>query len=236
MASSIKEFYDRHNRAVPLEEPETALPPDTTLLSMRNKGHRYFCIFAQIPDGGALRAVELGFGSLNVANALSDYFGFYEAVDISADVLIEGHDVQFRYRQADLCENFPYPDNSFDVVIAMMIVEHLFDPFHSFREIARILRQSGFAFVNLPNVTSVHCRFDLLRGRLPWTSRRDWFEMRQWDGGHLHYFDIDHVIKLGNLYGLDLIKVYPVGRFYWLKKIWPGLLCHEINYVFKKHG
>ena len=232
----IKQFYDRHHRPAQGQEPEAGLTPQAALAGLRRAGHRYFCLFDQIPEGRTLRAVELGFGSATVAAALAHYFGFYETVDISADVLLEGHEAGFPHRQANLCEDFPYPDGSFDVVIAMMIVEHLFDPFHSFREIARILKPQGTAFVNLPNITSVRCRLDLLRGRLPWTSRSDWFESREWDGGHLHYFDIGHVTRLGDLYGLELVRIYPVGRFYRLKRLWPDLLCHELSYVFKRRA
>ena len=40
---------------------------------------------------------------------------------------------------ADLNDRFPFEDSEFDSVIAMMVVEHLFDPFHAFGEIARIV-------------------------------------------------------------------------------------------------
>ena len=48
----------------------------------------------------------------------------------------------------------PLEDGFVDVFIAMMVIEHLFDPFHAFREIRRLLAPNGFAVINLPLVTS----------------------------------------------------------------------------------
>ena len=47
--------------------------------------------------------------------------------------------------------DLPWPDESFDVVSANMVVEHLSDPVATFREVARVLRPGGaFVFVT-PN-------------------------------------------------------------------------------------
>ena len=196
--------------------------------------HRYYCMFDQIRDPKSLTAVELGFASLGRATVFSEMFASYEAVDIAATRLVAETDVQFSFRDADLNDDWPFGDQKIDVVIAMMIFEHLFDPFHSFKELARILKPGGLAFVNLPNIGSIRCRLDLLRGRLPVTSSQDWFQIRQWDGGHLHYFTRDVVCRLGELYGLRLKRTYPVGRLVGLKRLWPTMLCHELSYVFCK--
>ena len=74
----------------------------------------------------------------------------------------------------------------------------------------------------------------LLAGRMPVTSLPDWFAKRQWDGGHLHYFTIALVRRIAALNGLRVVRLYPVGRFAGLKRLWPGLLCHEISYVLEK--
>jgi len=102
----------------------------------------------------------------------------------------------------------------------------------SFRELARILKIGGHAFVNLPNIASIRCRLSLLAGKMPITSSRDWFEKREWDGNHLHYFTIADVTRLASLFGFHLEAIHPVGRLRLLKKLRPALLCHEISYVF----
>ena len=116
----------------------------------------------------------------------------------------------------------------------MMIIEHLYDPFRAFRELGRVLRPGGCAFVNLPNIASIKCRLQLLAGRMPVTSSPNWYELRQWDGGHLHYFTVELVRRLAAANGLRLEAVYPVGNLRWLKRLRPSLLCHEISYVLAK--
>jgi 2-polyprenyl-3-methyl-5-hydroxy-6-metoxy-1,4-benzoquinol methylase len=133
-----------------------------------------------------------------------------------------------------LNEDFPFEDQQFDVVIAMMIVEHLFDPFHSFRDLARICRKGGSVLVNLPNIAAIRCRLSLLFGRMPVTSSRDWFEKREWDGNHLHYFTIADTIRVAELVGLRLRKTYSVGAARALKNLAPSLFCHEVSFVFDK--
>lgn len=226
---STKDFYDRNVAFV-----EEVLDVERAHADINTPGTRYNCVASELTDAGSLRAVELGFGSKMRARYFASLFGEFEAADISATKLLDGDDAGFDYRDVDLDEDWPYEDASIDVVLAMMVFEHLFDPFHSFGELARVLKPSGTAFVNLPNVGSIKCRLDLLRGKLPMTSTPEWFDLRQWDGGHLHYFTIDEVRRVAALSGLRIRKVYPVGNQLWLKKMRPGLFCHEISYVLEK--
>jgi SAM-dependent methyltransferase len=128
----------------------------------------------------------------------------------------------------------PFEDGQFDVVIAMMVIEHLFNPFHSFREVARLLRPGGYAFINLPIVTSVKNRARLFFGTLPLTSSKDWWQNEEWDGGHLHYFSIESVRRLSEKYQLELSEMYPCGRLFQLKRVFPTILCNELSFVFRK--
>jgi SAM-dependent methyltransferase len=52
----------------------------------------------------------------------------------------------------------PFPDASFDLVTANMVVEHLSDPGQQFREIARVLRPNGVFLFHTPNALSYPVR------------------------------------------------------------------------------
>lgn len=173
--SRVKRFYDRN---VELKVADRSTPFDPG--SFENPGDRYFCVFDRIADPSSLTAIELGFGSPACAAALAARFADYCALDVAAERIAGSASLPFRCVPADLNEDWPVPDDAADMVIAMMIIEHLFDPFHAFAEIARILKPGGLAFVNLPNVGSIRCRLRLLAGALPVTSSSDWFENRQW--------------------------------------------------------
>src|ERR1051326_4561330 len=64
---------------------------------------------------------------------------------------------QLRKDRIDACrclefnatDEFPIESGSFDAVVAMMVMEHVFDPFHFCQEVSRILRPSGTLFINI---------------------------------------------------------------------------------------
>lgn len=196
--------------------------------------HRYQCAYKYLQQHRSANVVELGFGSPRLLGALADGCAMYTIVDIVDRTGDAALPTTVRFQQADLSNDFPFKDESFDVAIAMMIIEHLFDPFHSFRELARITAKGGKVFVNLPNIGSIRCRLQLLRGHMPVTSSDDWFEKREWDGNHLHYFTVADTIKLATISGLRLDALHPIGRHRWLKRIRPALFCHEISFEFTR--
>jgi SAM-dependent methyltransferase len=86
--------------------------------------------------------------------------------DLSARLVARGHDVvaveryvdQFKADvpliDADLNQRWPFEDASFDITMAVEILEHLENPRGFFREMARVLRPGGVAVVSTPNITS----------------------------------------------------------------------------------
>jgi SAM-dependent methyltransferase len=58
--------------------------------------------------------------------------------------------------------HLPFPDATFDLVTANMVVEHLADPAEQFREIARVLRPGGAFLFHTPNAQSYPVRVSRL--------------------------------------------------------------------------
>jgi SAM-dependent methyltransferase len=169
-----------------------------------------------------------------MASVIAQYCARLNVIDVADRRAGMELPANISFTKADLNDDFPLADNTFDVVIAMMVVEHLFDPFHSFQEIRRITRPGGRIFINVPNIGSFRCRLQLLRGELPITSSIDWFEKREWDGNHLHYFTVSEVERLARVSGMKLEEIIPVGNALTLKRLRPSLFCHEISYIFTK--
>jgi hypothetical protein len=225
-----KAFYDKQLGRLPPEVFDEAAAEK----AMRTPGDRYFCLLDRIRYPSSLQAVEWGFGNMSRLAVLTKMFKSYTALDIATEAVIGNNRFQADIRNCNLNVDLDIPSETFDVSIAMMVIEHLFDPFHSFREIARITKSSGLVFVNLPLVTGIKNRARLLFGQLPVTSAAEWWQYQEWDGGHLHYFNMEHVRRLGATYGLQLERTYPVGRFSKLKRVAPTLLCSELSFVFRK--
>jgi hypothetical protein len=68
-------------------------------------------------------------------------------------------------------------------------------------------------------------------GRLPITSSKDWFDMREWGEGHLHYFSIPSLKALLVLSGFEIKCVMGVGHWHQVKTFLPSLFAREISIV-----
>ncbi len=85
----------------------------------------------------------------------------------------------------------PFPDASFDVVVAKDVFEHLLDPTRLLFEINRLLRPGGVLVVNVPNHFFFGGRLRLLLGKgLRWkTVFGDHTQFyKDWDYQHLRFF------------------------------------------------
>jgi 2-polyprenyl-3-methyl-5-hydroxy-6-metoxy-1,4-benzoquinol methylase len=55
-------------------------------------------------------------------------------------------------------EENKFPNDSFDVVLASHLIEHLNDPFSFLNEVRRILKESGHVFITTPNISGFQAR------------------------------------------------------------------------------
>ena len=95
----------------------------------------------------------VGNGSLSIAldSILTDPVD-YHGIDISAEMLVQANStmqhagLRAHLRQADVL-SLPYDDQSFDVVMAAHVLEHLPDPQSALKEMNRVLKPGGMVFV-----------------------------------------------------------------------------------------
>ena len=204
-----------------------------------NFGKRYHLI-DQIIDRVMIKSnlLEIGCSSGDTLRYIAEVYKFQESIGIDIaykeKVKIEGQDNVF-LMPANCNEDLPFLNGSMDLIVAMMVIEHLFDPFHSFLEIKRLLSEGGVAVINLPLVTGIKNRLRLLFGKLPITSVEfsRWFDDKEWDGNHLHYFSVKSIEILCNQVGLEIIKISSVGRFTAFKNLYPQLLASELTFAVK---
>ena len=230
--NAAQRFYERNHALM-----RQAAPPrdkQREELALRAGNHRYSAAYSHLKAHPGLNVLELGYGGPGIVDHMAPLAATYHVVDIVDRIEPAHRPANLTVHQSNLDNRFPFSDATFDVVVAMMVIEHLYDPFHAFAEVARVLKPGGAAFVNLPNVGSLRCRLQLLRGQLPVTSQPNWFEIREWDGGHLHYFTVAEVKRLAALSGLGVTGVCPIGALPALKRLRPSLLCHEITYSLAK--
>jgi 2-polyprenyl-3-methyl-5-hydroxy-6-metoxy-1,4-benzoquinol methylase len=130
-------------------------------------------------------------------------------------------------------ERLPWPERSFDVILAADVVEHLRDPARALGLLRRYLQPEGRAIVSVPNVAHLSVRIPLLFGQFRYG------ESGILDETHLHLFTfrtaselvescrfhVESVFSGSNRFGGLLNSVPPLR---WLLR---GLFAYSIVLV-----
>lgn len=105
-------------------------------------------IFTSLPAGDK-RILDVGCGTGANLELLSE-FGQAEGVDVSADALAFCRQRGLTHVKQGEAENLPYPDETFNLVTALDVVEHLDDDVAGLKEMRRVLRPGGRALLFVP--------------------------------------------------------------------------------------
>jgi SAM-dependent methyltransferase len=123
-------------------------------------------LFRRYVGGPGRRVLDLGCrdGALTQA-----YAGGNEIVGVDADreALAEAQKLGIETRWADLDELLPFEDESFDVIVAGELLEHLRDPWRVVAEVHRVLRPGGTFVASVPNAYRLKNRIRFALGHKP---------------------------------------------------------------------
>ncbi len=103
--------------------------------------------------------------------------------------------------------SFPFPDGSFDAIIAMATIEHLIHIDHFMQEIHRILSDNEYLYISAPNYSGlIYLKDFLLSGKtfhdpLSPSSRYEFY-------AHVRYFTYRSLIEYVSSFGFVPITVY----------------------------
>lgn len=233
MTSPESKFYSSYAATTP------CLPSDETEKSFEYGQRYYICKNSLDSDPLVQRQLiaELGCGNAQRLLYLKEKYNFEHSVGIDLGFNDEHKIGKSVFYSANLNNKWQLDDGSVNVLIAMMLIEHLFDPFFCFKEISRVLDEDGRAFINLPLVTSIKNRLRLLAGLIPITSipYSRWKLEGHWDGFHLHYFTLSSIRDLARSANLSVVSIHGVGQMKQLKDLLPSLLCGEISFEVRKN-
>lgn len=106
------------------------------------------CKNKKVLDGGC----GAGFLSLNLAIRGAEVFAIdlYTGLNYTEKIMRAMIKNEINFNKADLT-NLPYKSNSFDVVFALDVLEHLWVPEQALFEIKRVLKANGSLIVSIPN-------------------------------------------------------------------------------------
>lgn len=129
---------------------------------------------------------------------------------------IEVEDYSFPYRlvKRSLEEALPFKDETFDVVTASHIIEHLSDTDSFVKEMHRVLKLGGYAVVATPNLAGWFVILQLLLNRQPKVATvSDEIREGAWTGGPLHrrLFTMEGLVWLLEHHGFTVEKKCYAG-------------------------
>jgi SAM-dependent methyltransferase len=198
---SLGEIYERHHK------------------ERRNDGEFVF-VPERIPlfkeaVGRGHRVLDLGCRS----GALTRHFlegNDVVGVDVDRAALAKAEERGITPVVADVEEPLPFPDESFDAVVAGELLEHLGFPEMLVAEVRRVLEPGGSFVGSVPNAFNLQNRLRFLRGRPP-----------EKDPTHLRMFTGDRLREL--LADFEDVELAYVGGRY--RPLHPRLLAQDLVFT-----
>jgi SAM-dependent methyltransferase len=126
------------------------------------------------------QVLEVGCNSGGLLRIISSERKCYcNGVDLSAELVQKARSKGFHCKVAP-AEELPYESEKFDVVVMTEVMEHLYDPKESLKEISRVLKKGGLFIGSVPHKNSEN-------------SQKRSVEAHDW---HCHIFDNKSLKKL----------------------------------------
>jgi 2-polyprenyl-3-methyl-5-hydroxy-6-metoxy-1,4-benzoquinol methylase len=123
-------------------------------------------LFRRYVGGPGRRVLDLGCrdGALSATYAEGNEI---VGVDADREALAEAEQLGIETQWADLDDSLPFGDESFDVVVAGELLEHLRDPRRVVADVRRVLRPGGTFVASVPNAYRLKNRVRFVLGRRP---------------------------------------------------------------------
>jgi SAM-dependent methyltransferase len=108
-------------------------------------------IFRRFNQVKNLKILDIGCGPLPSLPAVFTTYPDYIGIDISKKCILHFHKEAKCDAVVGDCENIPFRDNSFDLIISFGALHHLPDPFTTVLEIERVLKSGGLFIAHEPS-------------------------------------------------------------------------------------
>jgi len=170
--------------------------------------------FFQAAIGRGRRVLDLGCRSGALTRHLLEG-NEVVGLDVDAAALAKAAALGIQTVVADVEEPLPFPDASFDAVVAGELLEHLRFPDALVAEVRRVLRPGGVFAGSVPNAFRLQSRLRFLRGRPP-----------EDDPTHLRLFSPAALRAL--LVGFEDVRLAFLGGRY--RRLHPRLLARDLAF------
>lgn len=184
------------------------------------------------------KILDIGCGEGYMLLRLKDKFDELSGLDVApsrlkeAEINIKEIDpsmgAKFKFMEGNADDPLPFPNEFFNVITCIAVIEHVYDIFSLVKEIHRVLKPDGYVIAEVPNIAYLKHRISLLLGLLPVTSSPYNWEEVGWDGGHIHYFTMNRFCLLFESQRFRIEKKSGSGFLAKFRNWWPALLCGDL--------
>ncbi len=114
------------------------------------------------------KVLDVGCGSGELSKLVKESYKMDPTgVEINKVALAQARKKGIKALFADLEKNWPFQNNTFNLVIGVEIIEHLVDPDHFIKESKRVLKNNGTLIITTPNLANWFNRILFLFGYQP---------------------------------------------------------------------
>lgn len=184
-------------------------------------------------DSGAsaLSALDLGCGDGLLLSILKERGIIGKGMDISEEGVEKAKSKGIDASVFDFNAKLPFANDSFDIVISLDVLEHLYAPENLIKEAVRVSKRH--LIIGMPNFNSLPARLQVLSGLVP--------ENNKPNKGHIYWFNYSSLRKMARANHLIFKNLrvntimenrFLIGKlFKLLAKIWPSLFA--LSFVVK---
>lgn len=102
-----------------------------------------------VRGGSKIKILDIGCGTGGLLRELTEC-GECQGLDLSEEALEYCRAKGLKNVGKGSAENIPFPDNSFDVVLVLDVLEHIEDDAAALKEIRRVMKNEGVAIITVP--------------------------------------------------------------------------------------
>ncbi len=158
---------------------------------------RHKAAFALVDKGLVL---DLGCGDGLFLNMLKNKGIKGIGIEVSEIAIKKARTKELNVRQFNFTTNkLPFPDNSFETVVLLDVLEHLYQPTRVLKEVHRVSKRN--LLISVPNFNSLPARIQMLLGKIPENNKH-----RQ---GHVYWMSYSIIKDLleESSFSIEAIKV-----------------------------
>ncbi len=156
---------------------------------------------------GPNRILDIGCGSgdtglaLKKAGQAKEVFG----VELVTEIALEAGKKLDRVLTGDIEQiELPFENSYFDYIIAVDVLEHLYDPWSALKKLTPFLKNEGVLIVSIPNVQNWRILRDLI-----FKGQWQYVEQGLLDKTHLRFFTQKTIRELLRFAGYKQIEIFP---------------------------